>query len=339
MEASLYRTLEDGRVQCFLCAHGCIIEDGGRGVCRVRRNQGGILETLVYGRSISANIDPIEKKPLFHFYPGSRAFSVATPGCNFRCDWCQNWQISQLPRERELIAGQELTPAAIVAAAEQGNCRSIAYTYTEPTIFYEYSAATGRLARDQGIANVYVSNGYMSTEMLDLSRSWLDAANIDLKAFRDETYRKYIGARLAPVLDSLKRIRAFGIWLEVTTLVIPGINDDPQELRDMADFIAEELGPEVPWHISRFFPQYKMNRTEPTPPATLRRAQEIGHEAGLNYVYLGNLGGNMETRCPGCGAVVISRGGPGHSHSRLDSFACCPQCATRIAGIGLDRLI
>ena len=338
-EALLYDKLEGRDVRCRLCAHNCRISEGHKGLCHVRENRDGVLYSLVYGRTISENVDPIEKKPLYHFYPGSRSFSIATPGCNFRCAWCQNWEISQMPRERHLIAGREMAPEQIVAAAVRTGSRSIAYTYTEPTIFFEYSYDTARLARDAGIVNVYVSNGYMSAEMLELFHPWLDAANIDLKSFRDETYRKHVGARLQPVLDSLKRLRFYGVWIEVTTLVIPGVNDDPDELREIAEFIATELGVDTPWHISRFFPQYKLNTVPPTPPATLYRAEEIGRAAGLRYVYLGNLAAKAHTRCPNCGLVVVARNGYGVGELRVNGAGCCPDCGTAIAGIwGTGRI-
>ena len=334
-EALLYQKLDGDKVRCQLCAHYCVIANGKKGVCQVRENRDGTLYTLVYGRTITQNVDPIEKKPLNHFYPGSQAFSIGTPGCNMHCDWCQNWEISQMPREQHFIAGHELSPAGIVAAAQKSACRSIAYTYTEPTIFFEYSYDTARLAREAGIANVYVSNGYMSAEMLELFHPWLDAANIDLKTFRDETYRKYAGGKLQPVLDSLKKIHDYGIWLEITTLVIPGVNDDPQELQEIAEFIATELGPETPWHISRFFPQYKLQQTPPTPPETLHRAGEIGRSAGLKYVYLGNLGEEIDTCCSACGKLLIRRSGFGISHNHVDGRGCCPFCGERIAGVGM----
>ncbi|MBU1661415.1 MAG: AmmeMemoRadiSam system radical SAM enzyme, partial [Chloroflexi bacterium] len=296
-EAMLYDKLDGDRVRCNLCAHRCVIAEGKLGVCKVRQNVEGTLYTLVYGRTISQHVDPIEKKPLYHFYPGSSSYSIATPGCNFRCQWCQNWEISQMPREQDLIAGRDATPKQIVADALDSGCRSIAYTYTEPTIFFEYAYDTARLAHAAGIANVYVTNGYMSTEMLETFHPHLDAANVDLKAFRDETYRRYVGAGLQAVLDSLISMKRLGIWVEVTTLVIPGINDDPCELREAAQFVAQELGTETPWHISRFFPHYKMGDIPPTPVETMRRAYEIGWEEGLRYVYLGNVGGESNTVC------------------------------------------
>ena len=309
VEARLYERLEDGRVQCHLCAHHCRIAEGKRGVCAVRENRGGTLYTLVYGRTISQHVDPIEKKPLAHFYPGTGAYSIATVGCNFHCQWCQNANISQMPRETGLVVGEKASPAAIVAGAKRSRCRSIAYTYTEPTVFFEYAYDTARLAHREGIANVYVTNGFMTVEMLDVFGPYLDAANVDLKAFRDETYRHYVGGRLQPVLDSLKKMKELEIWVEVTTLVVPGINDDEEELRDAARFVAQELGPETPWHISRFFPGYQLRHIPPTPVQTLHRALEIGKEEGLRYIFAGNVPGEANTECHTCGELLIRRSG------------------------------
>ena len=334
-EAILYEKFADSRVRCHLCAHRCAIVDGKKGLCRVRENRGGTLYTLVYGRTIARHVDPVEKKPLFHFYPGSTAYSIATPGCNFHCRWCQNWNISQMPREEHLVAGREAPPELVVAAAQQAGCRSMAYTYTEPTVFFEYAYDTGRLAHDAGLANVYVTNGYMTAEMLETFHPYLDAANVDLKAFCDETYRRYVGARLQPVLDSLKRMKALGIWLEVTTLVIPGINDDPAELRDAAQFVAHELGTDTPWHISRFFPAYKMMDVPPTPVATLRQAREIGLETGLHHVYVGNVLGEENTFCHHCGRLLIRRAGYRILENHVQPDGRCPDCGTPLVGVGM----
>ena len=333
-EALLYKKLENNNVRCNLCAHHCVITDGKKGVCQVRENQNGVLYTLVYGRTITQHVDPIEKKPLFHFHPGSTAYSVATPGCNFRCQWCQNWEISQMPREQHLAAGHKATPEHIVATAQRSGCRSIAYTYTEPTIFFEYAYDTARLAHAAGLANLYITNGYMTAEMLDTFHPYLDAANVDLKAFREKTYHRYVGASLQPVLDSMKAMKQLGIWLEVTTLVIPGLNDDSAELRDAAQFVAQELGVDTPWHISRFFPAYKMTDVPPTPLATLQRARQIGLEEGLNYVYVGNIpdDNGQNTYCPGCGRSLIGR--KGYRIVTNDILAGrCPTCDTPIAGV------
>jgi pyruvate formate lyase activating enzyme len=335
-EAMLYDKLGDKKVRCNLCAFRCVIANGKKGICQVRENRDGILYTLVYGHTIAQHVDPIEKKPLFHFYPGSAAYSIATPGCNFRCRWCQNWEISQAPREQHLIMGEEAGPEQIVAAAKQAGSRIIAYTYTEPTVFFEYSYNTARLAHAAGLANIYITNGYMTEEMLQTFHPYLDAVNVDLKAFRDETYKKYVGARLQPVLESMKVIKRLGIWLEVTTLVIPGINDNQAELRDVAQFIIHELGADTPWHISRFFPAYKMTEVPPTPIETLQLAREIGLAEGLKYIYIGNApeAVNQDTFCPGCGSLLIQRHGFGILSNRIQSGRC-PDCGEHIAGAGM----
>jgi pyruvate formate lyase activating enzyme len=335
-ETLLYEELPRQRVRCHLCGHRCVIGQGRLGVCDVRKNVKGKLYTLVYGRAVSRHVDPIEKKPLFHFYPGSTAYSIATPGCNFRCQWCQNWTIARPPDEAALQAIPHVNPERIVAEARACGSRSIAYTYTEPTVFFEYAYDVARLAHRVGLANVFVTNGYMSTEMLDTFYPYLDAANVDLKAFRNETYRRYVGARLQPVLDSLKAMRRQGIWLEVTTLVIPDLNDDPAELRDAARFILQELGADTPWHISRFYPAYKMTDRPPTPFKTVQRAREIGLDEGLEYVYIGNVpgDGNEDTVCPGCGRTLIRRIGFSVAANDLQS-GCCPDCGTFIAGVGM----
>ncbi len=342
-EALLYEKLDGGRVRCQLCAHRCTIASGRQGVCQVRENREGTLYSLVYGFPLSQAVDPIEKKPLFHFYPGSSAFSIATAGCNFACDFCQNASISQMPRDRGQIAGRRVSAEEVVRSAARYGAQSIAYTYTEPTIFFEYSYDIARLAHEVGIASVYVTNGYMTREMLALFQGlgsehepWLDAANVDLKAFRDETYRRVCGARLQPVLDSLKAMKELGVWVEVTTLVVPGMNDSAAELGDIARFIAGELGVETPWHVSRFHPDYKMHDRGPTPAATLRRAYELGREAGLRYVYVGNLpGAHLEdTHCPSCGETVLGRWGFQVTQRRLRAGKCA-NCGTAIDGVGM----
>jgi pyruvate formate lyase activating enzyme len=335
----LYERLSDDQVRCHLCAHCCTIADGKRGICHVRENRGGTLYTLAYGRTIAQHVDPVEKKPLFHFCPGTTAYSIATPGCNFRCRWCQNWDISQAPREQHLLAGEPANPEQIVAEAKRVGCRSIAYTYTEPTVFFEYAYETARLAHDAGLANIYVTNGYMTEEMLETFHPCLDAANVDLKAFRDETYRKYVGARLQPVLDSLRVMKRLGIWLEVTTLVIPGINDDNGELKDAAEFVADEFGVETPWHVSRFFPAYKMTDVPSTSVETLNRAREIGLEAGLRYVYVGNVPGEANTVCHECGKTLVRRSGYRVPENHIQPDGRCPICGTPVAGVGMEENI
>jgi pyruvate formate lyase activating enzyme len=335
-EARLYQKLDGEQVQCDLCEHRCVIAEGDLGVCCVRRNIDGVLYALTYGRLISQHVDPVEKKPLYHFYPGSRTYSIAAAGCNFRCRWCQNWVISQMPREEQAILGEDSSPATVVAEAKRDFCQSIAYTYTEPTMNFEFNYETAKLAHGAGLHNIYVTDGYMSREMLEMFHPYLDAANVDLKSFRKRTYQRYIGSTLQPVLDSLKTMKDLGIWSEVTTLIVPGINDEEAELRDLTDFIATELGVDTPWHISRFFPGYQMTSNIPTPKATLERACEIGKEAGLRYVYVGNVNhaGHSDTHCPYCGEMLILREGYRVSRNAIRDNKC-PTCDSHIAGVGL----
>lgn len=335
-EALLYESLDRRRVRCRLCAHYCVIAEGCKGHCAVRQNHGGRLYTLVYGRTIARHADAIEKKPLFHFQPGSRAYSMATPGCNFRCAWCQNCEISQMPREQRLRMGQPGSPGELAAEAERAGCRSMAYTYTEPTVFFEYAQDTARAARERGLANVFVTNGYMTSEMLEGADAWLDAASVDLKGFRDESYRQYAHARLKPVLRSLRDLKQRGIWVEVTTLIVPGINDSDEELRDVARFLKDELGPETPWHVSRFFPAYRMRHLPPTPLDRLERAQEIGREEGLWHVYGGNCPGEANTACRACGHTLIRRSGFDVFDNVVAPDGTCPRCATVVAGVEMS---
>lgn len=332
--AMLWDALPDGRVRCRLCAFRCILRPGTRGVCRVRENRDGALVTLVYGRAVGEEIDPIEKKPLFHFLPGSASYSIATVGCNFRCRFCQNWEISQIVRDAQLIIGRPLSPERVVANARDAGCASVAYTYTEPTIFFEYAYDTARLAREAGLANVFVTNGYETPEALETIAPYLDAANVDLKAFTEEYYRRVCGARLAPVLDTLRLMARLGIWLEVTTLLVPGLNDSDSELRALTAFLVRELGPDVPWHVSRFFPAYRMADHPVTPVEAVRRALRIGREAGLRYVYGGNLplGADEEdTECPHCHRVVVERAGVWLEANHLRDGRC-PDCGAAIPG-------
>ncbi|MBN1388875.1 MAG: AmmeMemoRadiSam system radical SAM enzyme [Bacteroidales bacterium] len=333
-EAFLYQKLDNDKVRCDLCAHRCVIGPGKKGICLVRENKEGILYTKVYGKTIARHVDPIEKKPLYHFYPGSEAYSIATPGCNFRCRFCQNWDISQPVSGVMAETGMEATPEQIVKFAQRTDCKSIAYTYTEPTIFFEYSYDTAVKAHESGIKNIFVSNGFMTYEMLDMIGPYLDAINVDLKAFRDETYRRIIGARLQPVLDNLKKIKEMGIWLEVTSLIIPGVNDDPGEIKDMANFVSNELGVDVPWHISRFMPAYKMKDGPMTPAETIYMAKEIGAEAGLHYIYPGNIIANTDTVCPECGYTLIERSYFKTFKNNIQNGKC-PQCGAHIPGVGL----
>lgn len=335
MEALLYEKRSDRKVECALCSHRCVISDGQRGICRVRENQGGILHTLVYGRLIASHIDPIEKKPLFHFLPGSLSYSIATVGCNFRCRFCQNAEIAQMPADRGgRIRGETLDAEAVVAAAERGGCRSIAYTYTEPTIFFEFALDAARLAHARGIRNVFVTNGYMTREALKTIAPFLDAANVDLKAFSRKYYAELCGAKLDPVLETLRNMRSMGVFVEVTTLVVPGLNDDPAELEALAEFLVRDLGPDTPWHISRFHPTYQLTDRPPTPIKTLQAAREIGRLAGLRYVYTGNIPGDEgeNTFCPSCGEALIERLGFRVGRVRLTD-GCCMKCGATIVGV------
>jgi pyruvate formate lyase activating enzyme len=337
MEAWLYDTLPDQRVRCRLCSHTCLIGNGKRGICGVRQNRNGVLETRVYGRLIAAGDDPIEKKPLFHLMPGSRSFSIATVGCNFKCRFCQNADIAQMPADRNgRVTGDEATPQQVVSAALRRHCASIAYTYTEPTVFFEFACDTAQLAHGQGIKNIFVTNGFMSAEALQQISPWLDAANVDLKAYTDDFYKRQCGARLEPVKATLRRLKALNIWVEVTTLIIPGLNDDPEALLQLATFIANDLGPETPWHVSRFHPTYQMTDRGPTPVETLMQARKIGISAGLKYVYTGNIPGQggEDTRCPGCRETVVARRGFQIVHNRVRNGRC-NSCQTIIDGIGM----
>ncbi len=335
-EARFYVQEEKNAVRCRLCAHGCVIKPEKTGVCGVRRNLEGRLYSLVYGKLIAANVDPIEKKPLFHFFPGTFSYSIATVGCNFRCLFCQNADISQAPRDQGVIYGRESTPSSVVQDALKTRCASISYTYTEPTIFMEFAMDVGIEARKAGLKNVFVSNGYMTPEALQAAaETFLDAANVDLKAFRNRFYKEMCGARLDPVLETLEGMKRLGIWLEVTTLLIPGLNDDPQELKELAEFLVS-LGPETPWHVSRFHPTYRLTDRPPTPVATVRRAREIGLKAGLRYVYTGNVPGDEgeNTYCPQCGAVVMKRYGFSTKPQGIHKGACTA-CGARIHGVHL----
>lgn len=335
MEAWLYETMADQRVRCRLCSHHCVISPGQRGICGVRENCAGVLETRVYGHLIASGDDPIEKKPIFHLLPGSRSYSIATVGCNFKCRFCQNADIAQMPADQGgRVAGDPVTPQQVVDAARQRGCASIAYTYTEPTVFFEFACDTAQLAHPLGIKNIFVTNGYMSAEALERVSPWLDAANVDLKAFSDGFYKHQCGARLEPVKATLRRMKALKIWVEVTTLIIPGLNDDPGELSQLATFIATELGPETPWHVSRFHPTYRLTDRSATPLKTLVQARSIGLAAGLKYVYTGNLPGQggEDTLCPGCGAAVIARNGFRILAMRV-AQGRCSSCGTVIDGI------
>lgn len=334
-EAMFYERESGNKVHCGLCRHRCLIADGARGICAVRENRGGTLYSLVYGKLVAEHVDPIEKKPLFHVLPGSSSFSIATAGCNFRCHHCQNYSISQVA-PNDPVAGMMHTPEAVVAKALATGCRSIAYTYTEPTIFFEFAYDTARLAREAGLLNIFVTNGYITKEALTTIAPCLDAANIDLKGFTDTFYRDYVHGRLSEVLDSIIEYRKQGIWIELTTLIIPGLNDAENELKGIASFIVESLGADTPWHVTQFYPTYRLTDRPRTPVETLRRARDIGKAAGLRYVYEGNVPGEggENTWCPTCTAMLIERYGYLIEKNTLNRGAC-PDCGTVIAGIGM----
>jgi pyruvate formate lyase activating enzyme len=302
----------------------------------VRQNRDGKLWSLVYGKLVAQHVDPVEKKPLFHFYPGTTSYSIATAGCNFTCRFCQNADISQSPGVYGKIYGQSVSAATIAESAQKQGCATVSYTYTEPTIFMEYALDVAALALERGLANIFVTNGYMSREALDAAAPLLGAANVDLKAFNDRFYEKQCGARLKPVLATLEGMKSKGIWLEVTTLIIPGLNDSEAELKDLARFLAA-LGPETPWHVSRFFPAYRLDDRRPTPVETISRARQIGLEAGLRYVYTGNAPGDAgeNTYCHSCGTVLIKRMGYSVRKENLENGTCV-KCRTAMQGVGLD---
>ena len=347
-EALLYEKLSANLAHCYLCAHQCRIKEGKFGFCGVRQNIQGKLYTHVYGKLVAAHIDPIEKKPLYHFLPGSSSFSIATIGCNFRCGFCQNWQISQADFKQGLspsldsargkkgtvpeFSGEEFTPERIVDLAIKNNCRSISYTYTEPTIFFEYALETARLAKKSGLRNIFVTNGYMTKECLEMMHPNLDAANTDLKFFKEDSYKKICAGSLAPVLDSIRLMRKLGIWAEVTTLIVPGENDSEEELRGIAEFIVS-VDKNIPWHVSGFHPDYKFTDHAPTPEATLKRAKDLGKAAGLTYIYAGNVSGlASDTYCPGCKKLLVKRDIFSIIENKIEAGKCA-FCQAAIPGV------
>jgi pyruvate formate lyase activating enzyme len=292
-ESYLYKKLKNNSVQCQTCNHNCIIQQGKRGICGVRENIDGKLNLLVYGKIVAMHIDPIEKKPFYHFLPGTYSLSIATVGCNFHCQWCQNWEISQATKNQKIgyklkIKGKKIKPEQVVQEAIRNDCPSISYTYTEPTIFLEFALDTMKLARSEGIKNTWVSNGYFTDETLELIAPYLDAINIDLKSFSEKNYQKFCGAKLKPVLENIKKVHDKKIHLEITTLLIPKVNDSIPELKKIAKFIAG-IDVNIPWHISRFFPAYKTDDLPRTPKETMEKAVEIGEKTGLKNVYFGNM--------------------------------------------------
>ena len=333
-EALLYEKAGDGKVQCCLCSHRCKIAPGKRGICAVRENIDGTLYSLVYGKVIAQHVDPIEKKPLFNFHPGSKSYSIATVGCNFSCLHCQNYDISQFPRKHQIIPGDEITPEQVVQAAEKAGCRSISYTYTEPTIFFEFAYDCAKLAREKGIKNVFVSNGYITPEATRIIAPYLDANNIDLKG-DDSFYKKLCGARLQPVLDTIKLMKELGVWVELTTLIIPTYNDSEDFLKWAAGFI-KSVSADIPWHVTQFYPTYKLLDQPRTPIKVLRMARDIGLKTGLKYVYEGNVPGEggENTYCHSCGDVLIERVGYSLGAIKIKNSKCM-KCGTDVAGIGM----
>ncbi|MBD3379078.1 MAG: AmmeMemoRadiSam system radical SAM enzyme [Candidatus Omnitrophica bacterium] len=332
-KALLWKKDQKDTVLCGLCGHRCVIAPGDFGFCGMRENIRGELYTYAYGEVIANHADPIEKKPLYHFLPGSGAYSIATIGCNFRCSFCQNWRISQLSVRNDQVDGYELSPEEVVREAVKNRCSSIAYTYTEPTIFFEYAYDISKLSGEKGLRNIFITNGYMTPEAVALIAPYLDAANVDLKFFSDKTYRKLCGAKLGPVLDSIAELHKNGIWVEVTTLVVPGENDSESDLRGIASFLAG-VSRDIPWHVSRFHPDYKVMDKYPTMNETLLKAKEIGLSEGLKYVYIGNTAADNDTYCPGCGEKLIARGAfSGEAGPAFDPEGKCASCGESIAGV------
>lgn len=338
--AVLSRPLAKNHVQCTACEHWCALAPGEQGKCGVRQNVDGALHLLVYGKAVAVHVDPIEKKPLHHFWPASQILSFGTFGCNLSCWWCQNWDISQHkhadPANERL--GETWLPAQIVQACVEKSIPAIAFTYNEPAVFFEYAYDTAKLAHEAGLRTVFVSSGFETLQAIDTIAPYLDAINVDLKAFRDETYRTYCGARLEPVKRNIRHlVTQTNVWTEVTTLVIPRLNDGDDELRAIADFLVE-ISPDIPWHLSAFHPDFHMQDRPPTPATTLQRAREIGKAAGLRFVYTGNiwnnpiLAGCSDTVCPQCDGVLVRRQG-----YRVQQFwrspGVCPNCGTHISGI------
>jgi len=317
------------KITCLLCRHYCEMREGQVGACGVNKNVNGELKTLVYGHPIALNVDPVEKKPLYHLLPGTTALSFGTVGCNFKCPFCQNWDISQETHVNKEI---EVSPQQMVDLALEHDTKSIAYTYNEPTIFYPYAKDIGIIGKENGLKNIFVSNGFETPEIIKDMPSWLDAANIDLKSWDKEYYKKVLKGGLEAVKDTLRMMVSEGIWVEVTTLIIKGKNDSDKDLEEMATFIADGLGRQVPWHLSAFHPDYKMKNHEYTGIETLERASTIGKKAGLYYVYMGNVPVHGDTYCPDCGELLIDRTGYSVTINRLED-GHCPKCGRKIEGV------
>jgi len=331
--ASYWNKVSDKIVQCVLCPRRCTIADGQRGVCAVRINKDGTLYTLGYGNPVAANVDPIEKKPFFNVMPGESAFSIAVAGCNMRCIFCQNWQISQAKPDE--VDAYDMPPETIVSEAVKNNCKFIVYTYTEPTVFYEYMLDVSKAAHSKGLKNAMHTCGYINQEPLKELLKYMDAVNVDLKGFNESFYRKMGAfAELAPVLDTIKTVRAEGLWLEITNLIIPGVNDDPKEIKKMCQWIKDNVGEDTPLHFSRFTPMYKLQNLPPTPVSKLEEAYNIARDVGLNYVYVGNVPGHPgeNTYCPQCKRIVVGRTGYMVTENNIKDGKC-KFCGKTIAGI------
>jgi pyruvate formate lyase activating enzyme len=331
-EAMHYKKLEEGRVECEVCPRGCKVALKERGYCGARENQGGVYKTLVYGRACSANVDPIEKKPLSHFLPGSKALSIATAGCNVECKFCQNWEISQFRPEQ--IRDMDLPPETLVKEALFRGIESIAFTYSEPVIFYEYMHDTAKLAKKKGVASVMISNGYIKEKPMTQLCEHLSAVKIDLKAFTEKFYQEICSGKLQPVLDTLTLLKKNGMWFEIVVLVIPTLNDSEKEISEMCAWVLAELGPDVPIHFTRFHPTYKIKNLPPTPISTLTRSREIAMATGLNYAYVGNVPGHEgeSTYCPHCKKLIVRRLGYRAPEVAIEDGKC-KYCNYAIPGI------
>lgn len=324
-----YYKTEGSRLVCLLCAHYCHLKEEQIGICGVNQNIDGTIKNLVYGHPVAMHVDPVEKKPLYHFLPDTRAFSIGTIGCNFKCPFCQNWSISQ---EKSLHVKEYFAPQQIIEMALKYECASIAYTYNEPTIFYPYAKDIAILAHEKGMKNIFVTNGFESSEVIDDMVGVIDAANIDLKSFNHDYYKKELGGGLETILENLKHFKRNGIWIEVTTLIVPTKNDSDEELNSIAFFIAKELGSETPWHISAFHPDYHEQGLPSTSIETLKRAETLGKKAGLKHIYIGNAGLENPTRCVTCNAVLITRKHFEVMENHLID-GCCPKCNTKLIGV------
>jgi pyruvate formate lyase activating enzyme len=323
---------EPQSVQCRLCPRNCLIPSGSLGFCKARKNQQGILYALGYGKPCSVAVDPIEKKPFFHFLPGTRSFSIASAGCSLRCKFCQNWQISQFSPEE--TTNYDLPPEEVVRLALEKNCASIAYTYSEPLNFYEYVMDTAAIAKRKGLKNVMHTAGFVNAEPLEKLAPLLDAVNVDLKGFTEEYYKNMCGGSLEVVLNSLKILKKAGVWIEITVLIVPGYNDSEEEIKKLCLWVRKELGENTPVHFSRFYPMYQLTHLPATPYATLEKAYRIAKSAGLKYVYVGNVAGNPyeNTVCPHCGKIVVRRQGFSVLENNIKNGRC-KYCGARIAGV------